>query len=61
MLTDIYCIWETGVHFPHRIICNTVVLLEISLLHICPSCKPRLILTTEHVDLKFHIHPIIYL
>lgn len=29
--------WETGVHFPHIIICNTVVLLEISLLHICPS------------------------
>lgn len=42
MQTDIYCIWETGVHFPHRIICNSSVLLETSLLHICPSWKPRL-------------------
>lgn len=30
MQTDIYCIGKnSGVHFPHRIICNTVVLFEI--------------------------------
>lgn len=56
MQTDIYCIWETGVHFSLRIICNTAG--DQTAAHLS-ELKASTFLTTEHVDLKFHIHRII--